>query len=47
MLAYFLFQGAAYFRNKLGNPNPGWQDSAKTRDLFQQIQKGKPISVYI
>lgn len=33
--------------DKQGNPIPGWQDIAKTRDLFLLIQKEKPQSPYL
>jgi len=34
-------------KDKQGKPIPGWQDLAKTRDLFQRIQKEKPKSPYL
>lgn len=33
--------------DKQGNSVPGWQDLAKTRDLFLRIQKEKPQSPYL
>jgi len=33
--------------DKQGNPIPGWQDIAKTRDLFLRIQREKPQSPYL
>jgi ATP-dependent DNA helicase RecG len=33
--------------DKQGNPIPGWQDLAKTRNLFLRIQKEKPQSPYL
>jgi len=33
--------------DRQGNPIPGWQDIAKTRDLFLLIQKEKPQSPYL
>jgi predicted HTH transcriptional regulator len=33
--------------DKQGNPIPGWQDIAETRDLFLRIQREKPQSPYL
>jgi len=33
--------------DKQGNPIPGWQDIARTRDLFLRIQREKPQSPYL
>lgn len=33
--------------DKQGNPIPGWQDIERTRNLYNRIQKEKPLSPYL